>query len=209
MKTDESPGEESPAAQINRKIAWLETFATALDARAITVLHEVFPSIMEQRYDRAWRRLRRKGLSEQQAEDLLQEAFTALFYRVRDRGVRGSIQVMFSKILKGKLINHLRDQCRAPETLALPSSGSSLPDSAVDLERALDLRELSRRFLRELSPAHQAVVEKAILRGLSDEEAAAALGLRVGTLKSRLRAATRALHALGAAWLPPSQQEAA
>lgn len=209
MKTDESAGGESPAAQINRKIAWLETFATALDARAIAVLHEVFPTIMERRYDRAWRRLRRKGLSEHEAEDVLQEAFTVLFYRVRDRGVRGSIQVMFSKILKGKLINHLRDQSRAPETLALPSSGSSFPESAPDLERALDLRELGRRFLPELSRAHRAVVQKAILGELSDEEAAAALGLPVGTLKSRLRAATRALHALWAAWLPPSEQEAA
>jgi RNA polymerase sigma factor (sigma-70 family) len=59
------------------------------------------------------------------------------------------------------------------------------PDS-VDDGSALDA-------LRQLTPVHRAVVTLCIIEGLSEAEAAAALGVPVGTVKSRLHRAKKAL----------------
>jgi DNA-directed RNA polymerase specialized sigma24 family protein len=110
-------------------------------------------------------------------------------------------------VAKGKLLHDARARRRAPPSVCLPSSGSALPESAVDVERAIDLRTVARDFVRELSGEHQAVVEKVLLQ---DTVAVAAGELRLaeGTVWSRLRAAVAELHARAAPWLPPSQRDA-
>lgn len=213
MKTNEvleaAAGAGRADAAIAEKIAWLETCGTALDAHGSTVLDEVFATVMLTHYSRVARRIQSWRVPECDAEDLLQEVFITLNNRVRSQGAKDGFRRLLAKITWGKLKNHLRDAAQAPETTPIPSSGSALPESAVDVDRALDLRELRRRFFPELSDDHQAVAEKAILGDLSDEETAAALGLPLGTVKSRLRAAKKVLRALGGTWMPESQQEAA
>jgi DNA-directed RNA polymerase specialized sigma24 family protein len=71
------------------------------------------------------------------------------------------------------------------------------------------LRELGR-LLPPLSPEHQAVVDQVISNGLSHIDAAAALEVPEGTVKSRLIAAKREIAKLVAEamkFLPPSQRD--
>ena len=84
---------------------------------------------------------------------------------------------------------------------SMPSSGSALPESEVDLPRAIDFRNAVRTLLPQLSTEQRAVVQKAILDELSDAETAEALGLAVGTVKTRRRLALRTLRELGLPWL--------
>lgn len=64
------------------------------------------------------------------------------------------------------------------------------PDVA---ERVVD-REVVRAGLRTLSPEHRAVLAEVYVRGSSVAEAAAALGIPPGTVKSRAHYALRALR---------------
>ena len=114
---------------------------------------------------------------------------------------------MLHLIMLRQFVSHVRGRMRMPESIALPSSGSEKPGSEPDVDRALDLRELARRAFPQLAPEHQSVVEKVILNGLSHSDAAAALGLPEGTVKSRLIAAKRELIAQAELFLPPSQRE--
>lgn len=213
MTTNETPAEAagalSPGATIAEKIDWLETCHTALDDRAIAVFNEVFATIMRTHDRWVWRRILKWGVPENLAKELSQEVFAALIRRVKHHGVKGGFRKLIGKITKGKLLNFKRDEDLAPKTECIPSSGSAPAESAVDVDRAIDLRELAQRSRDELSPDHRAVVQKAILEDLSDEEAAAQLGLPVGTMKSRLRAAIAVLRALETERLTPSERNVA
>ena len=69
-----------------------------------------------------------------------------------------------------------------------------LPEPAVEdeAERAVD-RQLVIGALQKLSPEHRAVLHECYFRGSSVAEAAAALGVPPGTVKSRTHYAMRAL----------------
>ncbi|XYH94953.1 RNA polymerase sigma factor [Sorangium sp. So ce1128] len=164
------------------------------------------PPILASHHDQVWNWLRRRGLLDHEAEDLLQEAFFALHNHILEHGFPDNLPGMLHVLTEGKLLNHLRAQRRAPVSLGLPSSGSEKPRSDLDVERALALRELSRQLVEKLSPEHQSVVDKVILNGLSHRDAAAVLDLPEGTVKSRLIAAKRELLALAERLLPPSQR---
>ena len=95
-----------------------------------------------------------------------------------------------------------------PALIGLPSSRSEKPRSQADVERALHFQQLAQRILSQLSPEHQEVIDKVILKGLTLTEAAAVLEMPEGTLKSRFMAAKRALLAATEPLLPPSQRGA-
>jgi len=177
-----------------------------LTAEEGVLLRAVFPAIFEAHHDSVWNQIRRRGLDEPDAEDLVQTAFATLYQDILARGFPDSLGALLRSITQKQIWNHVRGKKRAPDSVALPSSGSEKPTSQPDVERALDLRELSKRLLPRLSPQHREVVDKMIVEGLSYAGAAAELQLPEGTVKSRYIAAKRALFALAELFLPPSQR---
>jgi RNA polymerase sigma-70 factor, ECF subfamily len=113
---------------------------------------------------------------------------------------------MLHALTAGKVLNHLRAVQRDPLSIGLPSSGSEKPRSQPDVERALHFQEVARSLFSQLSPEHQEVLDKVVVKGYSHTETAAMLGIAEGTVKSRLIAAKRALLALAEPLLPPSQR---
>lgn len=212
MKTNETPADAARAgrvdAEIDEKIAWLDTCRSALDARGLAVLDEVFAPFMRRHYGKVRRRALRWGVPEDHAQDLVQEVFFALHGRIRDHGVKRTLLTTLHIVARGKLLHDARARRRAPPSVCLPSSGSALPESAVDVERAIDLRTVARDFVHELSAQHRAVVEKVLLQDKTVAVAAGELRLAEGTVWSRLRAAIGQLRARAAPWLPPSQRDA-
>jgi RNA polymerase sigma factor (sigma-70 family) len=212
VKTKETPADPAGAgrvdAEIDEKIAWLDTCRAALDGHGLAVLDEVFAPFMRRHYDKVRRRALRWGVPKDQAPDLVQEVFFALYGRVRDHGVKRTLLTTLNIVARGKLLHDARDRRCAPRSVCLPSSGSAPPESPVDVERAIDLRTVARDFVRELSGEHQAVVEKVLLQDKTVAVAAGELTLAEGTVWSRLRAAVRELRARAAPWLPPSQRDA-
>ncbi|MFT3768481.1 MAG: RNA polymerase sigma factor [Minicystis sp.] len=212
MKKNEVPpapslAAESEGAWLDAALDWLATCEAPLDAEAAAVLDAAFQPFMRRYHGRVQRRLVLRGVPEDEARDLAQDIFVGFYDQARSQGLARGAQLALNLMARGALANHRRGLRRAPESVCLPSSG--LPASAADLEQALDLRELSRRFLPELPPAQQALIRRVVLDEVPAAEVARELGLPEGTMWSRLRAAVLALHKLAAPWLPSSQRRVA
>jgi RNA polymerase sigma factor (sigma-70 family) len=200
--TTAAGSEGSPDAEYEAACAEIEACRTALDAgRRDRFRRVVFPRFMAAQYRKIQRRARRWSVPEQQVKDVLQEVFCGLFVQVVASGGWPSLRSNLDAVARGKLLHQARDRRRAPETVALPSSGSILPSSALDVDRAVAYRQAVQRFLPELPPGQQAVVRKVILESKTHAQAAAELGVAEKTVTSRLQRAEEALRALMA---PPS-----
>lgn len=120
------------------------------------------------------------------AEDALQEA---LFRALRSRGSLRNPEsgtAWFRRILV---------RCALGQVPARPVQPSEEPVAAsaeADIVEALHVR----RTLSKLRPAHRAVLALAIGEGLSYAEIADAMGVREGTIASRLHAAKKAFRTL-------------
>ena len=126
------------------------------------------------------------------AEDAVQETLVRAW---RDLpGLRDADR--FDAWLRRLLVNACRDEGRRqrrhrPEIQLLPSHVRSHPDTSSDLAN----RDALERGFRRLTPEHRAVVVLRHYLGLSLPEAAEALGIPLGTAKSRLHHATVSLRA--------------
>jgi RNA polymerase sigma-70 factor (ECF subfamily) len=174
-----------------------------------TRLEDAFPKIVADHRELVASILQKHGVKSHEVDDLSQEVFIALHNQIlEERGLR-NIPAMLNVIASRRAIDHQRTQECAPFSTGLPSSGSEpVPRSQLSVESALHFQEVARRIYSQLSPEHQEVVDKVFRKGLTHTEAAAALGLPEGTLKTRLIATKRALAAAAEPFLPPSQRGA-
>ena len=145
------------------------------------------------------------------AEDVTQETFISAYKAISSfRG--GSLRAWLMRIARNQCYDHLRSIKRRPESsleeaiedtgFAQPASADSLPEKralAAELGRAIS------RAIRTL-PLDQRITLLTIdVQGLSYEETAEALGVSIGTVKSRLsraRSKVRDLLAREAELLP-------
>jgi RNA polymerase sigma-70 factor, ECF subfamily len=197
-----------PEGTRQERLAQLVLRRSKLSASEVLLLDEVFHTIVTSHYDRVWNWLRKRGLSSQEAEDLLQDAFLELYTHILEEGFPANLPGKLRTLTELKLLNHLRARRSSLESIGLPSSGSEKPRSGPDAERAVAICDLARRLIDQLSPELQSVVEKVMLNGLTHRDAAAVLDLPEGTVKSRVIAAKRDLLALAERMLPPSQRDA-
>jgi RNA polymerase sigma-70 factor (ECF subfamily) len=121
------------------------------------------------------------------AEDALVEAF----WRVHRARARFDVSRSFGAWLRRIATNAALDQLRALRThAAVPV----LDDEAVAPRRDDDARDAILAAFRSLSPALLVVARLALVERLPQAEIADALGVPIGTVKSRLFRAQRALR---------------
>jgi len=130
------------------------------------------------------------------AEDAVQEGYLA-FWRQASRlsADRGSAEGLLMTIVHRRAVEAVRSRIRRRE------SSNAIPDQ-VDLQ-AVDLLEAAatsievdrvRSALLSLSPEHREAVELAYFGQLSHREIAERTGVPLGTVKSRMHHAIRALR---------------
>ena len=130
--------------------------------------------------------LRRLG-DRQRAEDVTQETFAAIWRSAATyRPERGPAAPWLYAVARNAIVNQSR---------ARIDPVSEAPDVAADepgpLERAESewVRSRLRRAIQQLPEEQRTLIELAYWRGLSQTEIAARLGIPLGTVKTRTRAA--------------------
>jgi RNA polymerase sigma-70 factor (ECF subfamily) len=129
------------------------------------------------------------------AQDVVQETLLRAWRTpaVLDQS-RGSARGWLYTVARRIVIDEWRSTRSRPELVTdlVPEPASAEPDAVA--QRTVD-RELVVAALRTLSDEHRDVVLECYFRGSSVAEAAAALGIPPGTVKSRTHYALRALRA--------------
>jgi RNA polymerase sigma-70 factor (ECF subfamily) len=181
---------------------------TRLEPHEIVLLGLVFPDIYATYSKRVFAQVHRWRIRD--AEDVVQESFATLerFIRESETGFPESIPAILWRITHGLLRNHVRDAARNPVSFGHPISESASP-SGPGVESATGRREICEKAMARLDEGQRDVVEAIILDRLSHTEAALALEIPLGTLKSRIRAAQHLLAGMAEELVPASSGRAA
>lgn len=137
-----------------------------------------------------WRVVRRMGVPEAAAEDIVQEVFLVVRRRLPDYEGRGAPTSWLYAIARGVAANYRRGEARAQRRLRVVSGPAPVTSPEEVVGRA-DAAEQVRRFLAELQPDQREVFVLADIEGLSGPEIARALGIELNVGYSRLRLARR------------------
>jgi RNA polymerase sigma-70 factor (ECF subfamily) len=137
--------------------------------------------------------LRLTGGDRQRAEDVVQETLLRAWRHAHElqENRQASLRPWLVTVARRIVIDGYRTHnARPPETDDAPLANLAAAD---ETERVLQLLVLGDA-LRALTPAHREVVFETYFRGRTVQEAAGFLGLPVGTVKSRVYYALRALR---------------
>jgi RNA polymerase sigma-70 factor (ECF subfamily) len=151
-----------------------------------------FEAIYDRYADFVWRSLRRLGLDETAAEDGLQDVFLVVHRRLDDFEGRSSIKTWLFGIAIGIVRNHRRTQRRkgtdqvVEDALERIVAEGEPPDEQAERARAV---RLLYTLLDALDDDKRVVFVMAELEQMRGPEIAAATGINLNTVYSRLNAA--------------------
>ena len=131
------------------------------------------------------------------APDVAQEAFVAAWQQLPKLRDDGAFGPWLRRICVSRSRNWLRDRGRRPRAaldIGDEAAAAILPDHAGDFRGAVEARTVLEPAFEALTPDQRAVLALHYSMGYSIAEAAGALGVRVGTAKSRLSAGLAALR---------------
>ena len=132
---------------------------------------------------------RRRASSAASAEDLVQEVFVRAWRHARTYDAeRGAPRAWLFAILRNVIIDHARMAARRPIAVSEPAE----PMVADDQDRRL-ARLVVARALQRLSTEHRDAIIENYYRDLPGQEIAHRAGVPLGTVRSRLHYALKAL----------------
>jgi len=142
-----------------------------------------------------WRSLRRLGVPDAVAEDAVQEVFLVVPRRLVDFDGKGSMRAWLFAISRRVASHHHRRVSREKrrlEQVIVEERESDLDDELARREAA----DIVTGFLDGLDEPRRMVFYLADIEGLTAPEVSAALGVKLNTVYSRLRAARKSFEAL-------------
>ncbi|MCV6586432.1 MAG: sigma-70 family RNA polymerase sigma factor [Marinibacterium sp.] len=172
--------------------AWVSHVARIRDHRDEAAFAELFRHFAP----RVKAFLMKSGADAALAEEVAQDCMATLWHKAHQFDpARASVATWVFTIARNRRIDVLRKQ-RRPEPEDLPWG----PEAEPDQEDILTLQQEStqlRQALGALPDAQRELIERAYFGDLSHSEIAAATGLPLGTIKSRIRLALdRLRHAM-------------
>lgn len=162
---------------------------------------------LHRRFARSIFRLAVRTFDRAAAEDLVQDVFLAVWRNAaRFDPERGTVRAWMFQMAHFRLLNELRRRSRQPEMVPdpdgvvlerLPAGGVGPAEAASAQHR----RDALNAALGQLTPPQREAVGLAFVDDLTHEEVATALGLPLGTAKTRIRTGLQKLRAtLGPQW---------
>jgi RNA polymerase sigma-70 factor (ECF subfamily) len=159
------------------------SFAAAGERRA-------FGELVRRHGSAVRRLLRRMGAQPAEADDTAQDAFLVAFERIAEFRGEGTFAGWVKRIAARQYLRRLQRQKRLGD-FAQDGNEDDLPATSGDADGRIDLDEA----LKTLSPGERLCVSMCYGAGLSHAEAADALNLPLGTVKSHVKRGLEKLRA--------------
>lgn len=179
-------------------------------------LHQLFARYARELYPTALRLLGNR----EDAEDALQDGLLSAFRNLRRFEGRSQFSTWLTRIVINAALMRLRSQ-RAHPVASLDSENSEQEDSTLadkvadrapdpeEIYEAKEIGDIIERNMQTLSPSLRSAITLRDVEGWSTAEAAQALGVPEGTLKSQLHRARTQLAARLRSSLRPSDENSA
>lgn len=127
------------------------------------------------------------------AFDVMQEVWILVFRRLNTLKAPEAFRVWLYRIAHDVTVSHLRRQQKLPQPMSDELDFSAEVEEWDEMQ-AFENAELIHQTLSQLAPAHREVLTLRFLEGLDLSEIADVVGCEIGTVKSRLHYAKRALR---------------
>lgn len=127
--------------------------------------------------------LRRMGAASAEADDVAQDAFLAAFERIAEFRGEGTFAAWVKRIAARQFLRRLQRERRLASLAQEPQEPANLAHEGASAVGRIDLDEA----LKSLSEAERLCVSMCYGAGLSHGEAAEALNLPLGTVKSHVK----------------------
>lgn len=168
-----------------------------LVARAVAGDESAFAALVRRNADAVYGHALRFFGDRQSAEDATQEVFIKVFKTIASFDGRAAFSTWLFRVTRNVCLDMVRSGRRTP----LPVDPATFePDPRADFSDDVAFAETLDRAIRALPPEDREALGAVSVFGLSYQEAAVALGIPVGTVKSRVFRARRTLAGLLRGW---------
>lgn len=168
-----------------------EDLATRLEGVS-TEASTAFDRLYAEHFDFVWRTLQRLGVRPPGLDDAAQDVFIVALRRQGEFRQQSSYRTWLFGIASNVAHEHRRKQVRAAAVDPISDAERSREPSPLEQASSAELLGVIDRFLASLDEAKRDVFILAELEQFSAPEIAAALGIKLNTVYSRLRAARQA-----------------
>lgn len=185
------PAVETPA------VATVDPASLSPAAAASTWVPPTWDEVVRNHSARVYRLAYRLTGNRHDAEDLTQEVFVRVF-RSLSNYQPGTFEGWLHRITTNLFLDQVRRKQRIRFDALAEDAGDRLPSTDMGPERAYEHRNLDddvQTALDALPPDFRAVVVLCDIEGLSYEEIAATLGVKLGTVRSRIHRGRAQLRA--------------
>ena len=131
-----------------------------------------------------WRYIRARVQSDADADDVLQDVFLKVHCRITQLRDDERVAGWLFRIASNAVVDHLRGRTTTPESWGVP--GTSPPPTLEPDEAAL-LAQCVVPFIDTLPPHYREALTLTEIQGLTQADAAQAVGISVSGMKSRVQ----------------------
>lgn len=142
-------------------------------------------ALFEEHGNFVWRTAARLGVAEHERDDVVQDVFLVVHRRLDDYEGRGAMTSWLYGIVRGLVRNRRRRKTRRQHLQAI------VPPQGVQYSPDPESAQAFETFVGRLSEPRREVFVLSEVEGMSGPEIAAALGIKLNTVYSRLRVAKR------------------
>ena len=159
--------------------------------------HDAFRTFFEKHHKHLYHFLLKRGMSEQAAEDIIQQAFVIIWEKRNEIDETKSLRAYLFRIAYTRMLNHFRDHKKFSDQAEFDQPGTQTPEATLEQK---ELKKHIDKAILEMPEKRQTAFRLCYLQGFSYKEAAVTMNISEKTVENHMGLAfkdlRRALHSL-------------